>query len=50
MATALAGPSGGFSVDFPMGESGSTIGLDYAYRQSVLGPIHTVGARINLGE
>ncbi len=50
MATALNGPSGGFSVEFPMGESGSAISLDYAYRQSVLGPIHSVGARINLGE
>ena len=49
IATALAGPTGGFSVDFPMGENGTTIGLDYCYRHSILGAIHTVGGRINLG-
>ena len=50
MATALSGPTGGFTVDFPIGENGSTIGLDYAYRHSVLGGIHTVGGRVNLGK
>jgi hypothetical protein len=50
MATALAGPTGGFTVDFPMGENGTTLGLDYAYRHSILGGIHTVGGRINLGK
>jgi hypothetical protein len=48
--TALAGPTGGFTVDFPMGENGTTIGLDYCFRPSILGSIHTVGGRINLGK
>ena len=48
--TALSGPCGGFSFKFPFGESGSDIGIDYAYRQSILGGIHSVGARINIGE
>ena len=48
--TALSGPSGGFSFKFPFGEGGSDIGIDYAYRQSILGGIHSVGARINIGE
>ncbi|MCH1612289.1 MAG: PorV/PorQ family protein [Flavobacteriales bacterium] len=50
VSTALSGPSGGFSFNFPFGESGSDIGIDYAYRQSVLGGIHSVGARINISE
>jgi len=50
MATALSGPSGGFSFQFPFGEGGSRVGIDYAYRQSILGGIHTVGGRINIGE
>ena len=49
VTTALTGPTGGFTVDFPMGENGTTLGLDYAYRPSSLGGIHTVGGRINLG-
>jgi hypothetical protein len=50
VSTALSGPSGGFSFNFPFGESGSDIGIDYAYRQSILGGIHSVGARINISE
>ncbi|MCT4583169.1 MAG: PorV/PorQ family protein [Flavobacteriales bacterium] len=46
--TALTGLTAGLSVDFPFGESQSPIGLDYTYRASVFGPIHTVGARINI--
>ena len=49
MATALSGPCGGFSFEFPFGDSGSNIGINYAYRQSVLVGIHTVGGRINIG-
>lgn len=48
-ATALTGPTAGFSVDFPVGESGTKLGLDYAVRTSALGLIHTVGAKINIG-
>ncbi|CAG5085356.1 PorV/PorQ family protein [Parvicella tangerina] len=48
-ATALTGPAGGLSVDFPVGENGTAIGLDYAVRTSALGFIHTVGAKINIG-
>lgn len=49
IATALTGPCGGFSVDFPVGDNGTKLGLDYAVRTSALGLIHTVGAKINLG-
>lgn len=48
-ATALTGPTGGFTVDFPVGENGTVLGLDYAVRTSALGLIHTVGAKINIG-
>lgn len=48
-ATALTGPTGGFTVDFPVGENGTALGLDYAVRTSALGLIHTVGAKINIG-
>ena len=50
VATALSGPSGGFSFLFPLGSNNSKIGVDYCYRQSVLGGMHSVGARINIGE
>jgi hypothetical protein len=50
VATALSGPSGGFSFQFPFGSGNSKVGVDYCYRQSVLGGMHTVGARINIGE
>lgn len=49
-ATALTGPTGGFSVDFPLGENGTTLGLDYGVRTGALGVIHTVGGRISLGK
>ena len=49
-STALSGPSGGFSFKFPFGQSGSDIGVDYSYRQSILGGIHSVGASINIGK
>ncbi len=49
-ATALTGPSGGLTVDFPVGENGTKLGLDYAVRTSALGLIHTVGAKITIGE
>lgn len=50
IATALTGPSGGLSVDFPVGENGTKLGLDYAVRTSALGLIHSVGAKITIGE
>lgn len=49
IATALTGPTGGFSIDFPFGDNGTKLGLDYAVRTSDLGLIHTVGAKINIG-
>lgn len=49
-ATALTGPSGGVSIDFPFGDNGTKVGLDYAVRTSVLGLIHTVGAKITIGD
>ena len=48
-ATAITGPTGGFTIDFPIGENETTLGLDYGVRTGALGVIHTVGARINLG-
>ena len=47
--TALRGPSAGFTVELPMGDSGSTFGLDYSYRHTdPFQGSHTIGARINL--
>ena len=50
IATALTGPTAGLTVDFPVGENGTALGLDYAVRTSALGIIHTVGAKITIGE
>ena len=47
--TALRGPSAGFTVELPMGDDGSTFGLDYSYRHTdPFQGSHTIGARINL--
>jgi hypothetical protein len=47
--TALRGPSAGFTVEIPMGDSGSTFGLDYSYRHTdPFQGSHSIGARINL--
>ena len=47
--TALRGPSAGFTVELPMGNEGSTFGLDYSYRHTdPFQGSHTIGARINL--
>ena len=47
--TALRGPSAGFTVELPMGDEGSTFGLDYSYRHTdPFQGSHTIGARINL--
>ena len=45
--SALTGLTAGLSVDFPLGKSKSPIGIDYAYRASVFGGVHTIGARVN---
>jgi hypothetical protein len=48
-ATALRGPSAGFTIELPMGDNGSTFGLDYSYRQTdPFQGSHSIGARINL--
>ena len=45
---ALRGPSGGFTLELPMG-SATTFGLDYSYRHTdPFQGSHTIGARINL--
>ena len=45
----LRGPSGGFTVELPMGSNGSTFGLDYSYRHTdPFQGSHAIGARINL--
>ncbi len=47
--TALRGPSAGFTVELPMGNSGSTFGMDYSYRHTdPFQGSHSIGARINL--
>ena len=47
--TALRGPSAGFTVELPMGSSGTTFGVDYSYRHTdPFQGSHTIGARINL--
>ncbi|MBT6965245.1 MAG: DUF3308 domain-containing protein, partial [Flavobacteriales bacterium] len=47
--TALRGPSAGFTLELPMGDNGSTFGLDYSYRHTdPFQGSHTIGARINL--
>lgn len=47
--TALRGPSGGFTVELPMGDNGTIFGLDYSYRHTdPFQGSHTIGARINL--
>ena len=47
--TALRGPSAGFTVELPMGSSGTTFGLDYSYRHTdPFQGSHSIGARINL--
>ena len=44
---ALRGPSGGFTLELPMGAN--TFGLDYSYRHTdPFQGSHTIGARINL--
>lgn len=47
-ATALTGPTGGLSIELPVGENKSLLGLDYGYRASVLGGIHTVGVHVDM--
>ena len=47
--TALRGPSGGFTIELPMGENSSTFGLDYSYRHTdPFQGSHTIGVRISL--
>ena len=46
--TALRGPSGGFTIEVPMG-GGKTFGVDYSYRHTdPFQGSHSLGARINL--
>ena len=46
--TALRGPSGGFTIEIPMG-GGKTFGVDYSYRHTdPFQGSHSFGARINL--
>jgi len=49
ITTALKGPSAGFTVELPLGSSGTTFGLDYSYRHTdPFQGSHSIGARINL--
>lgn len=48
--TALTGPTGGLTVDFPLSKkTKSILGVDYSYRTSnPFGGVHSVGIRLNL--
>lgn len=47
--SAFTGPTAGFSLELPMGKSGSTFALDYSYRfTNPFNGCHAIGARINL--
>ncbi len=48
-ATALTGPTAGISIEVPVSESGTTIGVDYSYRATnPFDGSHSIGARINM--
>ncbi len=49
-ATALTGPSAGFSVQLPLNkEKGSTFSIDYSYRDTnPFAGIHSIGVRVSL--
>lgn len=47
--TTLVGPTGGASILYPLGKSGTQIGLDYSYRATrSFDGIHTIGVRLSL--
>ena len=47
--TAVVGPTAGFTIELPMGNSGSTFGVDYSYRYTTpFKGCHAIGCRINL--
>lgn len=50
--TALTGPTAGLSLDLPFGKTGSTLGVDYAYRttSAAFNGIHSIGVRLNLSK
>lgn len=49
--TALTGPTGGISIDLPVGKNASTLGVDYTYRTSnPFGGVHSIGIRLNLAQ
>jgi hypothetical protein len=46
--TASAGPSAGATLEVPLGESGSTFGVDYSYRPTrTFGGTHSIGVVLN---
>ena len=50
--TALTGPTGGISLDLPLGKNKSTLGVDYTYRTTTasFNGIHSIGVRLNLAK
>lgn len=46
--TWYTGPTFGATVEMPLGKGGSTLGIDYSYRTSVLGGTNSIGVRLNL--
>lgn len=48
-ATAYTGPSAGLTFEIPLGDKGTTFGIDYSYRATnPFQGTHSIGARINL--
>ncbi len=48
-STVFTGPSGGLSVDVPVGQGSTKVGLDYSYRATnPFSGVHSIGARIVL--
>lgn len=48
-STAIRGLCGGFTLELPYGDKGTTFGIDYSYRSTYwFNGIHSFGARINI--
>ena len=47
--TFLTGPTAGVTFEIPLGKSGTTLGIDYSYRDTnPFTGVHTIGARFSL--
>ena len=47
--TAFTGPSAGATIEFPFGEAGTLIGVDYAFRATnPFTGAHTIGVHVDI--